>query len=142
MRIFLGGTCNDSTWRDELIPHLEARGIEYFDPVVEDWTEQCQRAETRMKEDPNTINLFVITSDMKGVYSIAEVMDCVHENPKKTIFTFVPDGFTFGQIKSLNAVSELVRRRHGVVCGFSPESISKVCSNLIHYAEKIEGIPV
>lgn len=32
-KVFLGDTCNGSTWRNKLIPLLE---IEYFNPVVED----------------------------------------------------------------------------------------------------------
>lgn len=32
-KVFLGGTCNESTWRDELIPHLEKMGIEYYIPL-------------------------------------------------------------------------------------------------------------
>lgn len=31
-KVFLGGTCNDFTWRDKLIPFLEKQGIEYFNP--------------------------------------------------------------------------------------------------------------
>ena len=41
IKVFLGGTCNESTWRDEIIPLLEEAGIDYFNPVVEDWTEDC-----------------------------------------------------------------------------------------------------
>jgi len=33
MKIFLGGTCNESTWRNRIIPMLE---IDYFNPVVDD----------------------------------------------------------------------------------------------------------
>lgn len=32
-KVFLSGTCNESTWRDELIKLLE---IDYFNPVVKD----------------------------------------------------------------------------------------------------------
>lgn len=42
-RVFLGGTCADTTWRSELIPLLEDKKIEYFNPVVEDWTPECQQ---------------------------------------------------------------------------------------------------
>jgi hypothetical protein len=35
-KVFLGGTCNESLWRDKLIKLLK---IEYFNPVVPDWTE-------------------------------------------------------------------------------------------------------
>ena len=40
-RWFLGGTCAETTWRNELMPLLDDKGIEYFNPVVEDWTEEC-----------------------------------------------------------------------------------------------------
>lgn len=32
-KVFLGGTCNESTWRDKIIPELL---IDYFNPIVED----------------------------------------------------------------------------------------------------------
>jgi hypothetical protein len=32
-KIFLGGTCNDSSWRSELKYYLDDLGIDYFDPV-------------------------------------------------------------------------------------------------------------
>ena len=43
VKVFLGGTCNNSTWRDTLIPLLK---IDYFNPVVDDWTPECQEQET------------------------------------------------------------------------------------------------
>ena len=39
-KVFLGGTCNGSTWREELIPILE---INYFNPVVSDWTPEVNK---------------------------------------------------------------------------------------------------
>ena len=44
--VFLGGTCNNSTWRDKLIPLLK---IDYFNPVVEDWTEEAQQIENKIE---------------------------------------------------------------------------------------------
>ena len=44
-KVFLGGTCNESTWRNELIPLLENAGVEYFNPVVDNWTPECQEEE-------------------------------------------------------------------------------------------------
>lgn len=40
-KIFLGGTCAGTTWRNELIPILDKFLIKYFNPVVDDWTPQC-----------------------------------------------------------------------------------------------------
>ena len=39
-KVFLGGTCNNSTWREELIPQLK---IDYYNPVVKDWTLESLR---------------------------------------------------------------------------------------------------
>lgn len=104
-KAFLGGTCGESTWREELIPKLE---IEYFNPVVEDWTQECQEEEVRQREVCDFV-LYVITSEMEGVYSIAEVVDDSNKRPEKTVFCFIEDGFNESQIKSLEQVNKLVK---------------------------------
>ena len=81
-KVFLGGTCNNSTWRDELDPIIQ---IDKFNPVVEDWTSECQEIEMDEKENKCDVHLYVITSQMTGVFSIAEVIDSVHNKTKKTI---------------------------------------------------------
>lgn len=82
MKVFLGGTCNGSTWREELIPLL---GIDYFNPVVEDWTEECMAEERRQREECDYC-LYVITPRMAGVYSVAEVVDDSNKRPGNTVF--------------------------------------------------------
>lgn len=96
---FLGGTCNESTWRDELIALLSDK-VEFFNPVVDDWTPACQAREDRAREDARYV-LFVITSRMTGVFSIAESVDCSNKRPDSTLFCVIPDGFDKGQVKSL-----------------------------------------
>lgn len=108
-KVFLGGTCNNSSWRSELIPML---CINYFNPVVEDWTPDCQQEEYRQKEQECNIHLYVITKEMTGVFSIAEVIDSVHSN-KETIFVVNPDGFDNRQLKSLQAVLDMVLTHGG-----------------------------
>ena len=44
-RVFLGGTCAESTWRDYLISKLDKSKIQYFNPVVENWTQECMDRE-------------------------------------------------------------------------------------------------
>lgn len=68
--VFLGGTCNDSTWRDELIPMLKCT---YFNPVVDDWNESCIQREYEEKELAN-YQLYVITPEATGCFSIAELI--------------------------------------------------------------------
>ena len=115
-KVFLGGTCNESTWRDELIPKLEEIDFDYFNPVVEDWTPECQDIEIYEKANNCNIHLYVITNKMKGVFSIAEAIESVFNKDKKTIFC-VLDGFDGDfpdyQVKSLEAVGKMVERNGG-----------------------------
>jgi len=111
-KVFLGGTYNNSTWRDELIPFLEANKIDFFNPVVDDWTPECQEEEYRQKEECY-FHLYVITKEMTGVFSIAEAVDSVFTKDKFCLFQVVPDGFDKGQYKSLLAVAELINKRGG-----------------------------
>ena len=111
--VFLGGTCNESTWREKLIPMLE---VDYFNPVVKDWTPECQDEEYRQKEICN-IHLYVITPKMTGMFSIAELIDSSNKNPKGTVFMILSeDGgkvFTESQLKSLHAVGDMAGNKNG-----------------------------
>lgn len=111
-RIFLGGTCNESTWRNELIRMLNR--IDFFNPVVDDWTEACQKIEIEEKEQKCNIHFYCITKEMTGVFSIAEVVDSVHNKTKHTILQILPDGFDKYQLRSLQAVVDLVVSRGGI----------------------------
>jgi hypothetical protein len=108
MKVFLGGTCNGSKWRDELIPKLK---IDFFNPVVEDWTPECQEEELKQRQECDYC-LYTITPKMTGVYSIAEVVDDSNKRPEKTILLILKkdgdDVFTDAQEKSLNAVLNMV----------------------------------
>jgi len=74
-RIFLGGTCAETKWRDELIKGLERYDCEWFNPVVKNWTPECQVIEEDEKNNKCNVHLYVITPEMKGVYSIAEIIN-------------------------------------------------------------------
>ncbi len=108
-KVFLGGTCNGSTWRDELIPMLK---IEYFNPVVPEWDYKAQIREEKEKEI-SYYRLYVITPKMKGVYSIAELIDDSNKVPKRTLFSFLDYGddgvFSESETKSNMAVARLAK---------------------------------
>lgn len=108
-KVFLGGTCNNSTWRDKLIPLLK---IDYFNPVVDDWTPECQDEEIRQRESCDYC-LYTITPKMTGVYSIAEVVDDSNKRPGKTILCVLDEdnesSFSETQIKSLKQVKEMIK---------------------------------
>lgn len=126
-KVFLGGTCNGTDWRDKLISMLN---IDYFNPVVDNWTEECYQEELRQREICDYC-LYVITPRMTGVYSIAEVVDDSNKRPEKTIFclltidtnpalsyTTAPNTpehifFTNAQLKSLDKVGIMVENNGG-----------------------------
>jgi len=114
MKVFLGGTCNDSKWREKLISKLE---IDYFNPVVDNWTEECQAEEIKQRGECDYC-LYVITPKMTGVYSIAEVIDDSNKRPNKTIFCFLNQDddliFAPNQIKSLENIGKMVQRNGGI----------------------------
>jgi hypothetical protein len=108
-KVFLGGTCNESNWRSDLIEKLK---LDYFNPVVDDWTPECQVEELRQRQTCD-ICLYVITPKMTGVYSIAEVVDDSNKRPTKTVLRILDtDGgksFPESQKRSLKAVAKLVK---------------------------------
>lgn len=107
-KVFLGGTCNNSLWREQLIDLLE---IDFFNPVVEDWTPDCMTEEIRQRNDCEFC-LCVITPKMTGVYSIAEVVEDSIMCPWKTVFCVLSaegdEEFTTEQLKSLYKVGHMV----------------------------------
>lgn len=132
IEVFLGGTCNGSDWRDSLMPMLN---VMFFNPVVDDWTEEAQELEKQKRKECDLI-LYVITPKMKGVYSIAEATYDACKKPKRTIFCVVDydsdeNGeydFDEHQLKSLEATKELIES-----CG------AKVCDNLFEVADYINN---
>ena len=115
MKVFLGGTCAESKWRAKLIPLLKC---DYFNPVVEDWTPECQENEEREKKICD-YHLYVITPKMQGVYSIAEAVNDSKNVLRTCIFCVTKEeddrDWTKGELKSLDATAKLIKRNGGVV---------------------------
>lgn len=121
-KVFLGGTCNESPWREQIIPLLEKAGLAYFNPVLsdeEDWGEADKQREI---EERTTCDfcLYTITPEMTGVYSIAEVVDDSNKRPEKTILcalqNFNDHEFDEGAWKSIESVGAMVTANGGHFC--------------------------
>jgi len=115
LTLFLGGTVNNSSWRNDIIPLLEHENLNYFNPVVEDWNESCIEKEDLVKNAENTVELYVITSDMKGVYSIAEMVDSSNKKPSKTIVYIDKSNFDEAMLKSLEATLKIVKENKAMI---------------------------
>ena len=84
IKVFLGGTCNGSLWREKLISMLND-SVEYYNPVVSEWNEECRKREIQAREESD-FTLYVISPEMTGVYSIAEATADVFLKHGNTIF--------------------------------------------------------
>ena len=106
--IFLGGTCNGSKWRDDLLSLLDPRRITCYNPVVPDWTEAHKIIERKQREECD-VCLYAITPRMVGVYSIAEAVDDSNKRPDKTVFCFleVDDTRDDDNVSEKNGSSEI-----------------------------------
>src|SRR5574343_74687 len=113
LKVFLGGTVNGSTWREELKKLLK---INYFDPVVPKWDDKAYHQELKERKNCDFC-LYVISPKMIGVYSIAEAVDDSNKRPHKTVFAYMEvdgkDKFDENQIRSLDKVSEMIRKNKG-----------------------------
>lgn len=129
IKVFLGGTWNQSTWRDRLVNIIEC---DYFNPVVDDWTPECMDEELKQRRECDYC-LYVITPKMTGVYSVAEVVDDSNKRPRSTIFYVMQedDGkvFTEGQLRSLKATGDLVRGNGAFVC-HSLREVARILNHL------------
>jgi hypothetical protein len=87
--------------------------IDYFNPVVEDWTEECMAEEIRQRKECDFC-LYTLTPKMTGVYSIAEVVDDSNKRPEKTLLVILKsDGdnrFDEHQWKSIMSVARMVNK--------------------------------
>ena len=117
-RVFLGGTCNKSNWRNRMMIYLYDDGLDYFNPVVDNWDENAQENELKERKICDFC-LYTITPRKIGDYSIAEVVDDSNKRPEKTVLVLLRDDgdlkFNDSQWKSLGEVAKLVKRNGGQV---------------------------
>lgn len=109
MKVFLGGTCNGSDWRQKISAQL---ALETYDPRVEVWTEEAYRQELKERAESDFL-LYVITPRLHGFYSIAEAVDDSNKHPGKTLFCLLDKdgGYRFSphQKASLERVRQMVQ---------------------------------
>ena len=122
MKVFLGGTCVEPDYREELIPMLKC---DYFNPVVDDWDESCRLEEERQKKICD-VHLYVITGKQDGYYSFTELgVDSVKLG-KGMILCILKDQFPQSKLKSLQAIENLCRENNSIVC----DSLEEVARQL------------
>ncbi len=135
IRVFFGGTCGNSTWREELILKLDLNKVFPFNPIVSDWNESAQQNEIIHRENDD-LCLYVITPEMEGYYSIAEVVDDSNKRPNKTIFCVLEEAngkrFNKKEIKSFMMIKKMIISNGAMVCS----NLDEIADYLNNY-EKI-----
>lgn len=71
-KVFLGGSCNPTTWRQEAaIPFYKKKGITFYNPQVQTWRPELMELEAQAKESAELL-LFVIDNRTRAVSSMIE----------------------------------------------------------------------
>lgn len=136
-KVFLGGTCNDSTWRGKLIPLLNT-SVEVFNPVVENWSLETQQTEEHEKRAA-LLNLYVLTPKQTGFYSFSELAVSAMKDPEHTVVTVLNDDegveWDEKQKASIDAVEKLLKDEANITVLHSLDETARVIN------EKIEPKP-
>jgi len=75
--VFLGGSCNPTTWRtDIVIPILQHNEVSFYNPQVDDWHQGLISLEAQAKLDALVL-LFVIDSTTRALSSMIEVAELI-----------------------------------------------------------------
>lgn len=110
-QIFLGGSCNPTTWRQNVaVPYLEANGISYFNPQVDDWTPEVVNSERWAKQNAKIL-LFVIDKQTRSTVSLVESAFMAGEN-KNLVLVIYPFEYNIISLTDTSAqTSEFIETR-------------------------------
>lgn len=88
--VFLGGSCNPTTWRaDVAIPQLAKSGISFYNPQVSDWTPDLIELEHRAKEKARIL-FFVLDSETRATAGAIEAAHIAGLNSKQLVMVMLP----------------------------------------------------
>ncbi|XP_055548922.1 uncharacterized protein LOC129732250 isoform X2 [Wyeomyia smithii] len=88
--VFLGGSCNPTTWRaDVAIPTLNRLGISFYNPQVSEWTPDLLELEHRAKEKAKVL-FFVMDSQTRSTAGAIEVAHIAGKNSKHLVLVLLP----------------------------------------------------
>ena len=123
--VFLGGSCNPTTWRRDIaVPLLTAHHVRFFDPQVAEWSPERIAMETRAKERAALV-LIVVDGRTRSLVSIHEAVEFVCRGRSvRLVIDDVPSGLVIegavvsaAELADLNGARQCLRdvatdRRH------------------------------
>lgn len=145
---FLGGSCNPTTWRKEIIiPLLEQNKVTYYNPQVDVWSEDLVQVEAVAKDNA-LILLFIIDSKTRALASIVEAAEyiCTGRNVILSLSNMPENSIINNQLIDKDQLRDLNRardylsdiaKRHGVACF---KTIIEAGQQVIKVMRHCEGI--
>lgn len=135
-QVFLGGSCNPTTWRRDIaIPMLEAAGVAYFNPQTDDWKPEMMQWEAEAKVQSYVL-LFVLDSQTRALATLNEIVEFVLAG-RNVIVCSTPllagteiEGqiVTEAEAEDINdarrAVAQMAERRQGSICFRVEDAVS------------------
>lgn len=71
-QVFLGGSCNPTTWRHDIaIPFLKKHGITFYNPQVSNWRPELMEMEDQAKQTAELL-FFVVDNQTRSTASMVE----------------------------------------------------------------------
>ncbi|XP_055851824.1 uncharacterized protein LOC129916072 isoform X2 [Episyrphus balteatus] len=114
VEVFLGGSCNPTTWRkDVAIPALESLGISFYNPQVSDWTPDLIELEHRAKEKARVL-FFVMDSETRASAGAIEAAHIAGQNCQQLVLVlhpYKPDQFILNEPLSHQEYIDLTRNQ-------------------------------
>ena len=101
--------------------------------VNNEWGEEDRLREVKERCTSDYV-LYVITADIKGVYSIAELVDDSNKRPDETIFCVLDKGMNSQMKRSLEAVKKIVAANGATVLA-SLEEIARFLDDSVCTAD-------
>jgi hypothetical protein len=132
-KIFLGGTCAETTWRKELIEalHHSAQHHEVFNPQVFEWSDTDMTVENIQKDMLCGIHLYYLTSDSPSVYSVAEAVQSSNTKGIITYVHFETKGLDRQQQITMYALTNMLRGNGAyVTCDGGIPTVSRILKNI------------
>ena len=131
IKVYLGGTCNGSAWRDELIGMLD-KNIQTYNPIVEKW-DASSSDNYEIKQGIDFL-LYVLTPELNGFMSIANAVDASNKMPEKLLFCYLPEyngkKFNKHNLECMKAIKNLIKNNGGKVF----DNLNEIANFLNNYS--------
>jgi len=83
--VFLGGSCNPTTWRqDTAIPHFKSQGITFYNPQQANWVPEMIELEHQAKVTSHIL-FYVVNEQTRNVASMIEVCQFAGNNRRLVV---------------------------------------------------------